>query len=47
MTAKGVGYTLRGRKIAQKEEGLMDTDNNVMIAKVEGLKGLNGNGKIP
>ena len=28
-----------------KEKGLMDTDNNVVIAGGRGVRGLNGNGK--
>ena len=31
---------------SKKEKGLMDTDNRVVIARGEGIRGLNGDGKI-
>ena len=34
-----------GGGIKQKEKGLMDMDNSVVIAGGEGIRGLNGNGK--
>ena len=41
MTA-GVG----GGGFEQKEKGLMDMDNSVLLRGEEGIKGLNGNRKI-
>ena len=34
-----------GGGIKQKEKGLMDMDNSVVIAGGEDIRGLNGNGK--